>query len=129
MIKMTRRADLIRRDQMWSAAGTWAWLLHRITGLFLLLYAFLFHAILISTLLLRGTEAFYEMLVLLIFNPIFKFLNMLLLAALYYHSLNGIRLSLHDIGIGVNVNSTKRLFRICLFLSASLWFSTVYFML
>lgn len=126
---MKRRGGLIRRDQMWSAAGTWAWLLHRGTGLFLLLYVFLFHSILVGSLLIRGGEAFHAMLALLIFSPVFKFLNMLLLAALYYHGLNGIRLLLHDIGIAVDVNSTKRLFRVCLFLSAGLWFSTLYFML
>ncbi|MFC1977356.1 succinate dehydrogenase, cytochrome b556 subunit [Chloroflexota bacterium] len=128
-LKMTRRAEFIHRGQMWSAVGMWAWLLHRITGLGLLFYIFQIHVILVSTLLFKGEEAFHMMLALLMFNPIFKFLNMLLLAAFYYHSLNGIRLLLHDIGIGVNVNSTKRVFRICLLVSAGLWVSTVYFIL
>lgn len=127
---MRKRAEFIYRGQVWSAVGMWAWLLHRITGLGLLFYIILFHVILMSTLLLRGEEAFYAMLALLMFNPIFKFLNMLLLAAFYYHSMNGFRLLLHDIGIGIDVKDTKRIFRICLFGSAGLWvFTVVYFIL
>ncbi|MFC2041294.1 succinate dehydrogenase, cytochrome b556 subunit [Chloroflexota bacterium] len=123
-------AKFTQRDQVWSAVGMWAWLLHRVTGLALLFYIIVFHVILFTTLLLRGEETFHVMLALLMFNPIFKFLNILLLAAFYYHSLNGVRLLLHDIGIGVDIRSTKRVFRICLFVSAGLWFSTVaYFIL
>jgi len=107
----------------------WAWLLHRITGLGLLLYVLEFHAILAITLLLRGEEAYNAMLSMFMFHPIFKVLNTLLLAAVYYHILNGARLLLHDIGIGVNVNTTKKMFRICLFVSAGLWVSTVSFIL
>jgi succinate dehydrogenase / fumarate reductase cytochrome b subunit len=122
---MTGRVQFTNRDQVWSAVGLWAWLLHRLTGLSLLFYIFQLHVILVATLLLRGEEAFHMMLALFMFNPIFKFLNMLLLAAFYYHGLNGFRLLLHDIGIGVSINSTKRIFRICLLVSAGLWSSTV----
>ena len=126
---MTYRVEYINRGQVWSAVGTWAWLLHRITGFSLLLYILQFHVILMTTLLLRGEEAFQSTLALLMFNPIFKTLNAVLLAALYYHSLNGIRVLLHDIGIGVSIDSTKKVFRICLFASVILWISTVSFVL
>lgn len=126
---MRLRTELIYRDQVWSAAGMWAWLLHRVTGFYLLFYILQFHAILVGALLLRGEEAFNAMLALLMYHPLFKVLNALLLAAIYYHILNGARLLLHDIGIGVNVNTTKKMFRICLVVSAVLWVSTVSFIL
>lgn len=126
---MRPRTEFIYRGQVWSVVGTWAWLLHRITGFYLLFYILQFHAILISTLLFRGEEAFDAMLALLMFHPVFKVLNALLLAAVYYHILNGIRLLLHDMGIGVNINTTQKAFRICLFVSAGLWVSTVSFIL
>ncbi|MFQ6122284.1 MAG: succinate dehydrogenase, cytochrome b556 subunit [Dehalococcoidales bacterium] len=126
---MKSRTEFIYRGQVWSAAGMWAWLLHRITGFYLLFYILQFHAILVITLILRGEEAFNAMLGMLMGHPVFKVLNVLLLAALYYHGLNGIRLLLHDMGIGVNVNTTQKAFRICLFVSAGLWVSTVSFIL
>ncbi len=114
---------------MWAAVGMWAWLLNRITGISLLLYIFQLHVIMVVTLLARGEEGFHAMLTLFMFNPVFKILNALLLAAFYYHSLNGFRLLLHDAGILVDIKNTKRVFRVCLLLAAVLWASTVYFIL
>ncbi len=123
------RVKSIQRDQVWSAVGMWAWLLNRITGVGLLLYLFQLHVILVITLLVSGEDDFHAMLTLFMFNPVFKIVNTLLLAAFYYHSLNGLRLLLHDLGILVDVKSTKKVFRLCLFAAATLWASTAYFML
>ena len=126
---MRLRTGFIYRGQVWSSVGTWAWLLHRITGICLLFYVLQYHVILVSALLSEGEDAFNAILAILMFHPVFKALNTLLLAALYYHFLNGTRLLLHDMGIGVNVNTTRRAFVICLFGSVGLWISTVSFVL
>lgn len=126
---MRSRTEFVYRGQVWSTVGMWAWLLHRITGFCLLFYILQFHAILVITLLLRGEEAFNAMLAMLMYHPIFKVLNALMLAAVCYHIVNGARLLLHDIGIGVNVNATQKAFLICLVVSAVLWLSTVFFIL
>ncbi len=119
----------MQRDQVWGAVGMWAWLLNRITGVGILLYLLQLHVIMVITLLLSGEDSFHAMLTLFMFNPVFKILNALLLAAFYYHSLNGFRLLLHDAGILVDIKNTKRVFRACLLLAATLWAATVYFML
>ena len=126
---MSNRAEYIDRGQVWSAVGTWAWLVHRITGFSLFLYILQLHVILVSTFLFGDEESFQSMLNLVMFNPVFKTLNAVLLAALYYHILNGMRVLLHDIGIAVSIDSTKRVFRICLFAWVILWLSTISFVL
>jgi len=78
--------------------GMWAWVLHRITGLGLVLYIFL-HILVIST-GLAGPASFDEMLHRL-HSPVFLVMDSVVLAGALYHSLNGIRLILFDLGIGV----------------------------
>jgi succinate dehydrogenase cytochrome b556 subunit len=71
--------------------------------------------------LLRGPEAFDETLLLLMGNPFFKFLDTLLLAAVLYHSFNGIRILLFDAGVGVSVKSQKIIFWLLLAVAGLLW--------
>lgn len=80
-------------------AGMWVFVLHRVTGVLIALYGIV-HLLVISTSRLNGSfdrvmEAFH--------NPVVLSLELLLLAAIMYHALNGFRILLFDMGIGVRV--------------------------
>jgi succinate dehydrogenase / fumarate reductase cytochrome b subunit len=108
------------KSQVWDTTGMWAWMLHRITGLGLVFYIFL-HTVLMSVSLIRGPKAFDATLLILMGNPVFEFLDTLLLAAVLYHSLNGIRILLFDLGIGLSLASQKILFWVLMAIAAMLW--------
>ena len=73
--------------------GMWSWVLHRVTGVGVLL--FLFTHILDTALILLGPHAYNHM-VSFYKQPFFRPMEVALLAAILYHSLNGIRISLMD---------------------------------
>jgi len=106
---------------MWDATGMWAWVLHRITGLGLVFYIML-HTVLMGVSLLSGKEGFDSTLSILMGHPVFEVLDILLLGTVLYHGLNGIRVLLFDIGIGVWVRTQKNLFWILMGVGAILWF-------
>jgi len=78
--------------------GAWAFLLHRITGVIIALYG-IAHVLVIGT-ALRGGESFDRIMERL-HQPWVLALELLLIAAILYHILNGFRLSLFDLGLGV----------------------------
>jgi succinate dehydrogenase / fumarate reductase cytochrome b subunit len=78
-------------------AGQTAQILQRITGVALLVYLFL-HVRTIHE-LSRGPEAF-DAAILTFRNPFFKILELGLFATVILHALNGIRITLIDLGIG-----------------------------
>lgn len=86
-------------------AGTWAFILNRITALGLTFYLFL-HLIILSN-LARG-EAAYDSFLEFAHNPIVVFGEFLVVVGGIYHGLNGIRIGLNSFGIGVP--SQKQLF-------------------
>ena len=86
-------------------AGTWAFILNRITALGLTFYLFL-HLIILSN-LARG-EAAYDGFLEFAHNPIVVFGEFLVVVGGIYHGLNGIRIGLTSFGIGVP--SQKQLF-------------------
>lgn len=77
--------------------GSWAWILHRITGLGLTLYIMI-HIIALTG-LLKGETAFNEEMA-LFKSPFFLFGEWLLGALVMFHSLNGVRIALVDFGNG-----------------------------
>jgi len=79
-------------------SGTIAWLLHRVTGGALIFYLTLH--VWITHHLGKGPEEFDSMMKLLM-HPAFRIGEIALLAAIVYHSLNGVRVLLVDLGIGV----------------------------
>ena len=115
---------LSHRSQMWDATGMWAWILHRITGLGLVFYILL-HTILMSVSLLSGKEDFDATLSVLMGNPVFEVLDIMLLGAVLYHGFNGIRILLFDMGIGISVNRQRNIFRIFMGAAAILWFWSI----
>ncbi len=108
------------KTQVWTTIGMWAWILHRLSGLGLILYIFI-HIVLMSSSLLRGQQAFDAMLTLLMRHPVFEIFDTLLLGAVLYHSFNGIRILLFDLGVGVGVRSQKVLFWVFMAIAAILW--------
>jgi succinate dehydrogenase / fumarate reductase, cytochrome b subunit len=78
-------------------SGSWAWILHRITGIGLTLYI-LVHIILLMG-LLKGEAAFNAEMA-LFKTPIFLFFEWALGSLVIYHAANGIRIVLIDLANG-----------------------------
>ena len=81
---------------LWKATGMWAWLLFRISGLILVFYLGA-HIIVIST----GHFDKLDSLMKSFDNPLMVLLDLALVVAVLYHALNGVRIILMDLGIGV----------------------------
>ena len=77
--------------------GSWAWILHRITGIGLTLYILL-HIVALTG-LLRGEAAFNEEMK-LFSSPIFLFAEWFLGILVMFHAINGVRIVLVDLGNG-----------------------------
>ncbi len=84
-------------------AGYVAFALHRATGILLVLYLFLHFGVLTS--LLAGPEA-YNGMIHLMSNPVVEILELGLIFVILYHGLNGIRLGLMALNIGVRRHET-----------------------
>ncbi len=78
--------------------GGWAFALNRVTALGLTLYLFL-HLVILGK-LAQGPDS-YGQFIALTENPIIKFGEWLVVAAVLLHGLNGIRIILTSFGIGV----------------------------
>jgi len=76
--------------------GTWSWLLHRITGVALTLYLFMHFWVLSSA--TQGREAFDQRLA-QVQMPLFKILEVLLIAIIAFHLWNGLRIILVDFAL------------------------------
>ncbi len=81
-----------------TRTGWWAWLLQRLSGVALVGYLFL-HIAVIST-NQAGKETFDDVLIFLQ-TPVFVALDLLLVATVLFHALNGVRVILFDLGIGI----------------------------
>lgn len=78
-------------------SGSWAWILHRITGLGLTFYILL-HIIALTG-LLKGEAAFTEEMKLFT-SPVFLFGEWFLGILVMFHAINGVRIVLVDLGNG-----------------------------
>jgi len=100
---------------LWKATGMWAWLLFRISGLVLAAYLFV-HVWVISQGRVNGAstlDSFFEF----FDKPFLVFLDMVLVGAVLYHALNGVRILLMDFGVGIK--SHKAVFWICMLIAAA----------
>jgi succinate dehydrogenase / fumarate reductase cytochrome b subunit len=79
--------------------GGWAFILNRVTGLGVLFYLYL-HLIVLSQ--LAAGPSSWNALLNWFLNPIFLVLDVVLLAGLLIHGLNGIRLTLVEFGLVVS---------------------------
>ena len=96
--------------------GMWAWLLQRISGLAMVLFIFL-HIWEISS-VYRGGASGFDAVMQSLRTPAFIAGEWALFFAVVYHGINGIRLVLFDLGIGVRAHKT--LFWVVLAISAIL---------
>jgi succinate dehydrogenase / fumarate reductase cytochrome b subunit len=96
--------------------GSWAWILHRLSGLALIFYLTL-HIWIINT-LTRGSEPFNEVMTFL-GSPLFKFLEVGLWGVILYHAFNGIRVVIVDFAKGSLFH--KKLFFILTAIAFILW--------
>ena len=78
--------------------GSFAWFLHRVTGVLLSLYLII-HIWVVRT-ISQGPEGFNKMMA-AVQTPLFLLFEVGLLGTVLYHSLNGFRLLLVDMGWGV----------------------------
>jgi len=100
-------AEIKRRDNRlglwgWLGGGRWgieryAYILHRLTGLAILLYL-LMHIVVTS---LRATGRYLWVEGEFLHQPIFKFGEFLVFAAFVYHACNGVRLVLVELSFAV----------------------------
>ncbi|MFC2155453.1 succinate dehydrogenase, cytochrome b556 subunit [Acidobacteriota bacterium] len=96
--------------------GSWAWILHRLSGLALIFYLTL-HIWIINT-LTRGSDSFNEVMTFLN-SPLFKFLEVGLWGVILYHAFNGIRVVIVDFAKGSLHH--KKLFFILTAIAFILW--------
>lgn len=85
---------------LWKGLGMWAWVLFRISGVVLALYLFV-HIWVISQGRIGGPQEL-DRLFEWFHRPLLVTLDLLLVAAVLYHALNGVRIILMDLGIGVH---------------------------
>lgn len=103
MIRTGKTRERSLNTPLWPAnyrAGMWAWTLHRISGLALTGYLIV-HIIVISSSATGQRGVNFDKLLATLTQPFFLVLDLLLWAAVLYHTLNGIRVLLFDAGIGV----------------------------
>ena len=97
--------------------GMWAYVLNRITGIGLVIYLYL-HLVVLSS-LLRGPAA-WDSFVALARSPFYLALDVILLAGILIHGLNGLRIAFTGFGIGVGAQ--KAIFTVLMVVSAiALW--------
>lgn len=96
--------------------GSWAWLLHRLSGLALIFYLCL-HVWVIHTLTL-GPESFNKLMAFLT-SPLFRILEAGLWGVILYHAFNGVRVIIVDFFGGSLAH--KKLFLILIAVAFLLW--------
>jgi succinate dehydrogenase / fumarate reductase cytochrome b subunit len=104
--------------------GTAAWILHRLSGLALILYMLL-HIWVIHH-LIGGRESF-DGIMEFFDNPLFKALEIGLVGVILYHLWNGLRVTLVDIGVAVE--RQKQVFGVAVVLWLISWGVIAYAML
>ncbi len=106
--------------------GMWGWVLHRITGLALAFYLFL-HLTVVSSAVWNKGGAGFDRVLKTFHSPIGIGLDLLLIAAVVFHAVNGLRLLLFDLGIGIR--QQKQFLVGAIVLGIALWSSAAWFLL
>lgn len=124
-----RRNSLYKRTHFFDVnyykfVGSWAWILHRLSGLALIFYLSL-HIWVINT-ITQGPEKFTAVMTFL-GSPVFKFLEAGLWAAILFHAFNGMRVVTVDFFKGSLYH--KKLFYTILAMAFILWLAGTYMLL
>jgi succinate dehydrogenase / fumarate reductase cytochrome b subunit len=90
---MPRQSTKPRGTLYRGGQGMWSWVAHRITGV--LIFFFLFAHVL-DTALVRVSPNSYDRVADIYKNPVVNVLEVVLVGAVLYHALNGIRVTLVD---------------------------------
>ena len=99
--------------------GTFAWILHRLSGLGLIFYLLL-HIWVISH--LSGGERSFDGIMHFFGSPFFKFMEVGLVGVILYHLFNGLRVTLVDMGVWVEKQKTLYIVAVVIWLAT--WFGT-----
>lgn len=93
-------AEAVRHNRNLGAAirykgreGMWTWILHRLTGLGILLFLIV-HVV--ETGLIIYSPEFYDKALLLYKNPFFRFAELLIFFSVLFHAVNGTRIVVQD---------------------------------
>ena len=100
---------------LWKGIGMWAWILFRISGLVLAVYLFV-HIWVISQ-GRSGGPGELDKLFETFDKPFWVVLDFMLVSAVMYHSLNGVRIVLMDFGVGIKQH--KAVFWVCMVVAAA----------
>jgi succinate dehydrogenase / fumarate reductase cytochrome b subunit len=90
-----------RNSEFWPTnmkTGMWAWVGHRLTGLALVAYVFM-HLSFLSTASIG--EGDFNALMETTSQPLFVAMDFMLIIVVIYHAMNGLRVMLFDIGLGI----------------------------
>lgn len=92
-----------RHADLWPTnykLGMWVWLLHRATGVIIALYG-IAHLLVISSSLLNSDGDLFEDIMKVFENRVLLGFELALIAAILFHTFNGLRVILFDLGIGI----------------------------
>lgn len=106
-------------------SGMWLWVFHRLTGVGILAFLFLHIA---DTYLVGLGPAYYNDLVFLYKHWVFRLAEWLLVGAVLYHAINGIRVITLDFWEGA-IDKHRQLFYATIILFVLLWLPAGFFML
>jgi len=92
-----------RNSEFWPTnmkTGMWAWVGHRLTGLALVVYVFM-HLSFITTASMAADGADFDVLMEITSRPLFVAMDFILVVVVIYHAMNGFRVLLFDLGMGI----------------------------
>lgn len=118
MYKRTKFFDL----NYYKFVGSWAWILHRLSGLALIFYLTL-HLWVVNT-LTQGPEQFNGVMGFLS-SPLFKLLEIGLWGVILFHAFNGARIVIVDFSKGSLFH--KKLFYVFIAIAFIMWVAGGYF--
>lgn len=109
-----------RNSEFWPKnmkTGMWAWIGHRLTGVALVVYIFM-HLSFITTASLGDGPKNFDALMKITSQPLFIVMDFVLVVVVIYHAVNGFRVVLFDMGIGIR--RQKQIFWACMGVAAVL---------
>lgn len=120
-ISKYRLQGIDRNAPWWPAnygAGTWAFVIHRATGLALVGYLFL-HLLVVSFAAVAWGGVSFDQLMAFFNTPVIKVMELGLILLVLVHGANGIRILLFDAGIGIR--HQRVLFWVALTVALLVW--------